>query len=250
MPELPEALTKKVGPLPVWAYIAVGGAGLAYASWRAKRSGGGSVPLDVSNLMGEPGLGLGGTGGGIGLAQGYNPTPGPQTPLIIPTNDVWVNEGVKVLVAAGYQGTVARELLFSYIDPDPSGYPLEKYQQITGAADRVIAAIGPPPHQSTVPRVNDSQPDQHLPDAPTDPGPASWNHVTTNYDTLVSLAEWYYGNGSDWGTIYVANKATIDALPGNGPGWGDNHSLREGMALTIPGRASASGATIKLRPIP
>ena len=48
-------------------------------------------------------------------------------------------------------------------------------------------------------------------------------------DTLLSLAEQFYGDGTQWRRIYEANKDTIGADP---------DKLKIGMKLTIPPKQS------------
>jgi nucleoid-associated protein YgaU len=65
-----------------------------------------------------------------------------------------------------------------------------------------------------------------IPDLAVAPPPAGGQiYVTTDSDTLWSIAERFYGDGSQWPKIYQANAAVI------GP---DPNVIHGGMTLTIP----------------
>jgi nucleoid-associated protein YgaU len=70
-----------------------------------------------------------------------------------------------------------------------------------------------------------------IPDLPTPPPPAppppqpGQTYVTQPGDSLWSIAEQFYGDGSQWPKIYAANKQVIGDDP---------NAIYGGMTLTIP----------------
>ncbi len=87
MPNLPPILKKKIGPLPLGAWIIVGGAGVGIAIMAKKRMGGGGVPAgmlpedDATDpyAVGPPVIGYG--GGGVGDYGNAPATPPPDVSL-------------------------------------------------------------------------------------------------------------------------------------------------------------------------
>jgi nucleoid-associated protein YgaU len=64
-----------------------------------------------------------------------------------------------------------------------------------------------------------------IPDVSIPPQPSGQIYVTQPGDTLWSIAEQFYGDGSLWPKIYAANKQVIGDDP---------NAIYAGMTLTIP----------------
>ena len=117
------SVTQYVGPLPLWAWVALGGGGLYLYE---KHKGGG----------------FSGSGGILSGVLGTSNSAGPatNTEAAGPTDDdAWAQEAISALMAQGYDGLQATSAVQSYLDGgslDPS------YNSLISAA---IKSVGAPP---------------------------------------------------------------------------------------------------------
>lgn len=152
-------LGKKVGPLPLGVWIAVGGIGLliGYVINRNANKGPTEQQLTESGV---------GTGGGTFLPINPPDSTSDDTD-IVETNFTWTNKAIDWLVARGFNGVTASNALSKYTN----GQSLDP--QESAMISMVLANFGPPPDGVTPP-----------PDTLTPPKPANLSLVSTISNTV------------------------------------------------------------------
>lgn len=140
--------TKKVGPLPMWAWAGAIGGGLGYFMYRNRKDGEGKA---VAPVAGASDTGFGTTSPGVG---GYAQSPGMPVPMTTTPadNHAWSTKAQNLLVAMGFDpGTVATALS-NYL----GGNALSAQQ--TAIVSEALRSAGPtpepvPPAAPPVPEV-------------------------------------------------------------------------------------------------
>jgi LysM repeat protein len=128
-----EALTNRLGPLPVWGWLALGTAGLYY--YEKHRGGAGT---------GQGGIisGIFGNGSGQGANVAAANTSGTQAAAdasASDTNQSWGNDAIQYLTGQGYTQSQAQSAVGSYL----TGSQLDPSQATL--VDVAAAGIGNPP---------------------------------------------------------------------------------------------------------
>ena len=123
------ALDKKIGPLPIGAWILVVGAGLALGYFMNKRK---SSDLE-GGQSGEAGVGEGGSG--------WDVVPPPSSDVVPEelTNMTWALKAQTYLIAQGYPATEAVNAINKYI------YSMDLTLEEKALVDLVLKKYGPPP---------------------------------------------------------------------------------------------------------
>lgn len=211
-------MTRKVGPLPVWAYLVVIGIGLAFA-FLTNRGSGGSTP----EVIYPEGVGVG-TGPGT---PGFIPVEPPEEPGVggLPlTNEEWLREAAQELIRRGYEPSIADVALRKYLN----GQALTTQERsMVNAALRIVGPppVAPPPPDPTTPDPDpEPEPEPEPTPKPTPkPKPKQINVTVKKWphklSTLWGIAEHYYGNGLKWRDIYNANRNKIRRPDLIYPGW-------------------------------
>lgn len=149
-------LQRRVGPLPVVAWLAVVAVGVAAAiainRARARRAGGdssGSDSAPVEPSTGNPlgglssaggGFAVGGGGGSTATGQAVSPSsPFPPAEPTIRTNEDWAQQALRELIARGYSPTLAADVLSRWMGG------LTVSAQGAAMIDRALQLQGPPP---------------------------------------------------------------------------------------------------------
>ncbi len=158
-------LARKVGPLPIGAWLAIAAVGVAAAIVIRRRMTASAAVADVPAVVGPDGEPLpagttvpytpGGfiVGGGPGVAtgntgQGAITDPfAPDEPAAPLTNEDWAVAAQRFLIARNYQPTIVADGLSRYL----SGIPVSTQQQ--SMIDLAMQAIGPPPRPVPPPTV-------------------------------------------------------------------------------------------------
>jgi nucleoid-associated protein YgaU len=178
MPGLGDTLTEKKGPLPVWAWAALGTAGLAgFMVWRSKRNA--AIADQASAQQGVA------TSSNLGTVPISNLTTAAQ-PMPLQMGDTFVN--------------VTNP-------PDTTNVNV-------GGPDVTIQPPAPP--KPAPPVAKPKPPVHHLLPAPKPPPPkppAPKIYTVAAGDSLWKIAQKFYGNGALWTQIYNANKAAVGANP-------------------------------------
>ena len=237
---IPEALTKDLGPLPVWGWLVAGaggiGLGLIVRSRGLFGGGGGGSTVVGTNGTGLipdafiPGAGGVILGGGGGTGSGSNVTPVEE----ITSNNDWRRAALARAIADGVGSVVADNALSDYL----AGRELSPAQ--VAVIENVLRTIGLPPNPPgqiiTTPAPPAPDPDPAPPPTPAPaptptPAPAPTSPAVKTVtvrpgDSLSKIAGRELGNICAWPTIYDANRATVGSNPDR---------IRPGMKLTIPG---------------
>lgn len=216
-------LTKKIGPLPAYAYVLIIVAG-AYAlrAYRA-RTGNASAGLDSSAASSAgsatPVDGTGASG------AGSTPSDGPAGTVVGRTNAQWALTVSNGLIAEGQNPVAVSSAITKYLAGglltaqeaalvneavQKYGYPPEGVLPI-----KLVPTPGPIPRPTSPgpPKPPTKQPVQTPKPTPTPvpkpkpkPGPAPAHIYTVHAgDTLYSIAAHFYGNGSQYPRIAAAN---------------------------------------------
>ena len=144
-------LSKQVGPLPMGAWIAVIGGGLALAWYTMRQQNNSSAEPQV-DTSGVAGVGDGSVGGWVATNPTDNGSGGsgsgaPQT------NEAWAVQAINWLIAQGYDGATSDSAIRKYLagsDPAPS---VKEWALIS----LVLAKFGSPPNPLP-PNVNEPPP--------------------------------------------------------------------------------------------
>ena len=219
-------LTKKIGPLPAYAYVLIiVGAAYAYRIYKT-RSGAvatsaGALPSDASSV-------IGGTGAG-GVSSGSVPADGPSGTVVGKTNAEWAATVSTGMVATGSNPVTVSSAVTKYL---AGGLLTTQEAAIITSA---VAKFGWPPEGvlpiKTVPPPGPVTPGKppvkvvHQPPPllkPPAPKPASHTYTVHSGDTLWSIAAHFYGNGERYPKIATANHI------------GPPYTIHPGQVLTIP----------------
>jgi hypothetical protein len=166
MSELPEVLTRKIGPLPAgaWAAAILGGLGVSYfLRHRGSAAASASPDTTMADTVAPTDAPTGGTGGAsMSLPGNISPAVDTGAPdmeaFTISTNAEWRQQAVKWLVGNGVGAISAEQAVANYL----SGGTLTAEQ--ANNINRAVAAIGPAP--DAVPSISVAGPD-----IPAEPGP-------------------------------------------------------------------------------
>jgi len=211
------ALTKKIGPLPVgvWVVVIGAGVGIAYLVNRGQASSAaaavdGEFTDRLDNTM--PGVGgAAGGGGGNALLDAAQSLTGSYS-----NNEAWSGAALRKLISRGWDPTVADAALRSYL----GGNTITQAQK--QAIDDALIAVGPPPVTPPMPASGllvEPAPDKSAtpvqtgqgstPPATTLPAP-----MTTGGSVSVSYTQRDWGGtGAYTGTVTTSvSQSTVDRI--------------------------------------
>lgn len=199
-------LGKQVGPLPLGAWVIVVGGGLGIAYYT--RNAGKSSPQVVTDTSGDPGVGVGGTGGFIDVnppSQDSN-TGGPA----IVTNDDWGTAAVNYLIAKGFDAAISDQAIRKYLAAESLN--VQERMLVNAALTHLGAPPVPLPPGPSLPGLpKPPNPGPYKPPTPTPKPPPPKPHVryytVVKNDNLWNIAKRYYKNPLKWVTIYNANRS-------------------------------------------
>lgn len=224
-------LGKQVGPLPMGAWIAVVGGGLAIAIYTRKNQQGQATTQVVTDTGADPGVGLGGSGWVTVQAPAAGNDSGPS----ISTNDEWARAATNYLIAQGYDPAVADSAIRKYMEANQ--LTTQEYAMlriVLGKLGAPPTPLGPPadaPAMPTTPVVT--------PPPVVTPTTTALRYVTvtpwpTKRSTLWGISTEFYHNGSRYVDIYNANKAGY-TRPDGTKGWMTNpNRTYPGRTLWVP----------------
>lgn len=196
---------KQYGPLPLGAWVALVGGGLAIAWWSARnRPTGQQIVEDTS--------GQAGVGAGAGGLWVQTQPPEGDVAKGVTTNEEWARKAINYLIAQGYDPAMADTAIRKYLESTKLSLAENALVKIA------LAHLGAPPVPLPIP------PDLPVPPTqppPTEPPPQQpppsipnvrWATVTpwpTKHSTLWGISSTYYGKGSDWPRLYNANRVGV-----------------------------------------
>jgi hypothetical protein len=164
--EMPEALSRKVGPFPVGAWVAIAGVGLAVAFVVRRNNAAPSYTVEGSGTDAldntQPGAGNLGT-----VTPPSNPSAGQPSGdgLVIATNEDWAVAAQRVLFAKGYDAATVNTAVRKYLNGDALTV---QERAIIGLA---LIAVGPPPVSPPPPASGEAPGQQPVPQLPPQPMP-------------------------------------------------------------------------------
>jgi hypothetical protein len=143
-PDVTAAVTKKIGPLPGWAWIlVVAGGAWGYKIYRGRSSvavAPTALSTDVSVAPGGFPAGTGNAGGGIGFGGGTGSVSGqPFGAPSVTTNAQWARSTADSMIAAGSDATATTNALSKYV----AGSALTATDQ--AIVNQAISRYGSPP---------------------------------------------------------------------------------------------------------
>jgi hypothetical protein len=234
-------LGRQIGPLPLGAWIAVVGGGLGLAYYSYTNSAPAASDADTAAQDAVNGIGNGAVGGWVQT----QPTD-PATTVTIETNEQWARQAINWLIAQGYDASESDSAIRKYIagnDPAPSikeyvlqGFALAKFGS---PPNPLPPPLTPPP--TVPPPVAPPPPTPPPPPPPPSPPPAPanvrWFTVKPwpqKGSSLWTIAEIYYGNGSQYPRIFNANKTGVRRPDGSMGMISNPNLIRPGWVLHIP----------------
>lgn len=200
MPDMPD-LGKKVGPLPIGAWVVVVAGGLAvgyYINNKQKKSAPAEQQLTESGV---------GTGGGTFLP--INPPSTTPDETVPETNQSWGNKAITWLIAQNINANTANSAVTKFL----SGQTLDAVE--SAAIAMVLGRFGPPPEGTSSP------PDNPAPSAPTNLVATlnvsgriaiAWSPVVGAIKYEVTYNDLY---GSQWGPVTAIVPAYGSPVGGN-----------------------------------
>jgi hypothetical protein len=218
-------LGKQIGPLPLGAWIAVVGGGLAIAYWQ-RNAGSGEEPEIVEDVSGDEGV-------GAGPGQFVPVTPVPSDSDNAPeyaSNEAWGQAAVNWLIAQGYSPGLASsaitKALAGGVDVEGNKMSIQEWSLWSLA----LTHLGSPPYPVYVapptnvpgpvtppqqPPPNDPPPSK----PPTNKVPPYHEVIAKRGDSISKIAARY---GKDWRTVWNFNlkyrsPATVAILKARGP---------------------------------
>lgn len=228
MPDLPPALTRQVGPFPVYGWLMIGAAGIGLGLVLRRSSLFDGAPIDAdTEAAAIEGAGAAGVptvwaGGIIPLNPGQAPA-GEGVEVEQSTNETWTSRAVIYLISQGVSPTLADTAVRKYL----RGEALNTAER--AAIDLALRRLGPPP-EGAVPITDTPAP------APVVPPKTGLQriHVTGRTERLQNLADLFYGRQNraiGVARLHAANKATLQAVGMYGR---PDALLPPGLRLVIP----------------
>lgn len=215
-------LGKQMGPLPMGAWVAAIGGGLAIAYYARNRNASANTnAVALTDPTGaNPNVGV----GGLAAVGATGDTTAQVTGAAISSNAQWGQQAFTFLVATGADGALADKAVRDYL----SGIPLSLSEN--AMISLALTKLGQPPEalpdapdlpQAPVPVATPAPVTVPAPAPPISPPvappaprpPAARTYTVVRGDSLWKIANKMYGNPMKWTTIYNANRGVIGGNP-------------------------------------
>lgn len=205
---------KQIGPLPLGAWVAVVGGGLAIAYWQ-RNSGGGEEPEIVEDVSGDEGVGK-----GPGQFIPVTPVPGDSdTEPKYSSNEAWGQAAVNWLIAQGYSPGLASsaitKALAGGVDVEGNKMSIQEWSlwslALTHMGSPPYPVFVAPPTNVPGPVTPPKPPPTTTPPRPKPPSTRTPPYVVykaVRGDTLSGIAaktNKKYGLSNSWRDIYNFN---------------------------------------------
>jgi hypothetical protein len=185
---VPNALARKVGPLPVGAWVAVAAGGIAAALFLNKRTPAAIEVQDADAGLDNTMPGAGNLSVGAAASNPTSTSPlGGGYPMPT-TNEEWAQAVMRALIAKGYEPTVIDDAVGKYLS---GGTLTIRERAIISLA--LIAAGGPPVPPPPPLTGSPSLPSPSLPAPPRDTLPPSRPNPTSTSSGRVQIVSIYRG---------------------------------------------------------
>jgi nucleoid-associated protein YgaU len=217
------ALTKKIGPLPGFAWLLiVVGAAYGWYYWKGGHSVGASAPAPAS-LSTDTGAGTytGATTDTTGSTFNGSVSTTPAGAAPATTNAQWARNVADGLITSGANPTDVENALSAYLNgqtltPTQNAIINTALRQYGQPPEGIIAVHSPAPVAAPKPVAAPGKPAPKPVPKPAPkpvphpaPRPAAHTYVVRPGDSLSLIAGRYYGNVSEWPKIYNANRSKI-----------------------------------------
>jgi LysM domain-containing protein len=243
---------KMIGPLPLGAWLAVGGGSIGIFLYMRNRAPAATIdPTLENNDAGNSDIGTGVNGNWTDMTPPDNTD---NAPASIDTNEDWAKQGINWLIASGYSPNTSDMALRKYLvgeklsaqefvliglvlgkfgsPPIPMPPSQEKPPVIPSGPfhNPVHNNPGPKPQLPKPKPIPKPKPKKKLPPKPKAPSPLPRvrHYIVRPGDSLSKIAQKYY-HKPDWTRIYNANRKGVmrsDRTPGMivnpnhiNPGW-------------------------------
>lgn len=221
------ALTRKVGPLPLWGWLGVVGA-TAYVVIKRRKSTTAATPDQVTYAQ-QAQIPTVGNAAGAGASPIV--TGGAAAPT---TNDAWRSLAVTTLVAKGYSPLAVDTAMARYL----GGIPLDSSQR--ALIDIALATVGTPP--------NPPPPAQSAPDTTPSKLPSFIKGSTIAKDSAgrpIALDQAYNGSAADVPSDFVKGVTGLhlDINPDTGAFSGGNLTYNGASYALTPAQVQAYQAS-------
>lgn len=233
-------LGKMIGPLPLGAWVATVGGGLAFMLYQRNQSPAVAeeAPVEYEDVSGVPGVGTGEVGGWIPTspANGGMPNSVDTAPA---DNEQWARVAINHLIASNYNPGLADFAIRKYIGGD--SLSASEFALVTVALAKLGSPPIPlPPPLFAAPGIPTSKPSTGTgqttkPTTVTKPKPVSKPKITYYVvkpgDTLSKIGK---KKGINWQTIFNANRKGKRRADGSNGMISNPNALRIGWKLIIP----------------
>lgn len=229
IPEAGNALTRKLGPLPVWAYGAIVAA-IAWGLWYWRGHSASQVnPTAVTTV---PPMNAGDISG-ANAPQPQVPYSGtistfPLTPASPTTNAQWAKFVSDSMIALGYAPDNVNNALSAYVNGNQLDQTSKSLvdvalQKFGNAPEGILPVKAAPPAPAPAPAPTPAPPPPPAPAPPPPPPPAPAPappappaqrfYTVVPGDTLSGIAQRYTGSWANWPALYAANRGVIGGNP-------------------------------------
>lgn len=223
-------LGKQLGPLPLGAWIAVVGGGLAIAYWQ--RNAGSGDAVDTTTDTGEADINDVGTGPGWTAVPPPSTAPTDSTSIKYETNEAWGQAAINWLIAQGYNPGISSSAITKALNggTDISGTKMSIQEWTLWSL--ALTKFGSPPYPvnvappTSIPGPVTQPPKPPIGKWPTPkPGggttriPPYWDEVAKSGDSISKIAA---RHGKSWQETWAFNlkyrpASTISIMKARGP---------------------------------
>lgn len=219
-------LGKQVGPLPLGAWVAVVGGGLAIGWYFSKGTASNNAAAQTQVPLTDPGVG---SGGGQFVYDPPTNVTDPNTDVIA-DNSTWARRAINWLIAQGYDPGTAQSAVTKFING--TNRTLTEQTLINLA----LVQFGSPPEDVPLPEVPQTPPGQGIPETKPPTQMKAFNYYTIRAgDSVGSIATRF---NTSWWNIYIANDRVGLRPDGSRGVMSGPWDTKPGTLLVIPATAA------------